>query len=394
MTALRLAVLCSVCVLSVSAQQPKPAPAAAQDATAFFDQLFDAYSGGDRPIISIRLKTPEDCARIVPALETSAKLLMQVWKPENAAFVLELANTVSQCAPKEFWTLLSDGRNYVIERPALAGEKRKPAPFGVNIDDDAFELIWHRIAVAILLRADATGAATVYLDTLEWRYVTSPAAKAAHTALDPRFLLMRAMVAEFRARLNPVMTKITVTTPSAGDASAGPGVGSSARSPSIPNIAPNDPFGIVARALEGAIAADKTGLVAPEAYVRLAAVRLAEGKPADALAAIDRAKVTLADNSLAYWAALWRGRILDALNRQADAARAYQQALDVWPTGQAAGVGLALSLFKQNLRVEAADAAARVEHFPPASPDPWWAYPNGDARFIAAWLSDLRGTLR
>jgi hypothetical protein len=128
--------------------------------------------------------------------------------------------------------------------------------------------------------------------------------------------------------------------------------------------------------------------------VRLAAVKLAAGNAADALTAIDRAKVPAGDRDLAYWTALWRGRILDALNRPADAAAAYQQALDVTPTGQAAGVGLALSLFKQNRRIEAAEAATRIQAFPATSWDPWWAYRNGDARFINAWFDELRRAAR
>jgi len=100
------------------------------------------------------------------------------------------------------------------------------------------------------------------------------------------------------------------------------------------------------------------------------------------------------DSELAYWYGLWKGRILDALNRPADAAAAYQQALDVSPTGQAAGVGLALSLFKQNHRDEAVAAAARVRDMPSNSLDPWWTYAKGDARFIDDWLADLRKARR
>jgi hypothetical protein len=100
------------------------------------------------------------------------------------------------------------------------------------------------------------------------------------------------------------------------------------------------------------------------------------------------------DPALAYWYGLWKGRILDALNRQADAAIAYQQALDVSPTGQAAGTGLALSLFKQNHRDEAAEAAARVRDMSSSSPDPWWTYTKGDARFVDDWLADLRKAMR
>jgi len=145
------------------------------------------------------------------------------------------------------------------------------------------------------------------------------------------------------------------------------------------------------KALERAAALEA---VAPEAWVRLAVVRWRLGRPADALKAMERANVPASDKALAYWAALWRGRILDTLNRPADAEAAFQHALEVWPTGQSAGVGVALMRFKQNHRAEAAEASARVQAMPPGSADPWWIYVNGDGRFAAMWLGDLRKMLR
>lgn len=367
------------------------APAPTKAATALYDRVFDAYAAGDRMAVITQLATLEDCKRIQPALQDSTKTLLTEhppntpgpeWRRDKAAFVLELANDLAQCAPRNFWSLLFAGRTYVLGRPTL---------LGVNPDDDAFELKWHMIAVALLLRERASDAADIYLDTVERRYLTSPAAKAAHTSLDPRFVLMRGMNAEARAA--PRGTGIvTMTTGVKGEtdlSQQGLSTKSSMVTSTVVGLPPN--LNATAKLLELATALEA---VAPEALVRLAAVRLRMGQPAEALAAVERANVPAADRPLAYWAALWRGRILDGLNRPADAERAFQQALDVWPTGQSAGVGLALVRFKQNRRAEAAEASAHVQAMPPGSPDPWWIYTEGDARFLAGWLGDLRKMLR
>jgi hypothetical protein len=383
--------LCVACVAGASAQRSAgPPTAATPDATAFFDQLHGAYQSGNYAVLSLRIRTAGDCKRLEPALGPSTKQLTQIWSRENAAFVIDLADAMSACSPAAFWNLLSDGRNYVIERPVKIGVKRAPAPLGVDVNDDAFELMWHKVAVAMLLREAVTTAADVYLDTLERRYQTGPAAKAAHTTLDPRFLLMRGMVGELQS-LSPGAVRVSTSAPV--DTSFSPAVAAPV-GPPIPEAQVTSSLVLAAKAFEQAAEADTTGLLAPEAYVRFAVMQLRIGKPADALTTLNRAKMPTPDLELAYWYGLWKGRILDALNRPADAAVAYGQALDVSSTGQAAAVGLALSLFKQNHRDEAAEAAARVRDMPSSAPDPWWTYTKGDARFIDDWLADLRKAMR
>ena len=368
------------CAVEVSGAQQSVSPPVSSPASAMFDRLFAEYAAGNRAAVVNGLTSAQDCARIQPALVPSTKaLLAGEWQRDKAGFVIELAANLAQCAPSESSTLISEGRLYVIGRPTR---------LGANPDEDAFELTWHLIAVTLLQRERATYASEVYLDTLERRYVTGPAAKAARSTLDPRFVLMRALAAEQRSvtaqesalrTKSPRNTDASVQSIEEVDAPAVPlpsytaAVGTSLRQ--------------AAKHLERSAA---LAAVAAESNVRLAAVRFRSGEFASALTALEQARVSPDDHVLLYWAGLWAGRIYDALNRPADAERAYQRALDAWPAGQAAGVGLALMHLKQNHRAEAAAVSQRTQSIAPAAPDPWWSYYTGNARFIGGWLAQLR----
>jgi tetratricopeptide (TPR) repeat protein len=363
--------------------------------TGMYERLYAAYAAGNHTVVLTELNSVEQCRQIQPTVVKSTALLLTpptavpaTWQRTKAAFLLELANDLSQCAPKESLSLLSTGRSYVMSRPTL---------LSANASDDAFELKWHLLAVAILQRERASDAADVYLDTMERRYVASQTAKAAHSTLDPRFVLMRAITAEQRAMSGPglsiAVTALDAPAISQTTVPTQPVTMSSTSSPSLytsATAARPDKLRAAAYWFEKAAAMDA---VAPEAYVRLAAVRLQIGAVDHALDAIQRANVPASDRALAYLAGLWRGRILSALGRTKEAEGAFAEALDAWPTGQAAGVGVALMRWKLNRRAEAAEMSARVQAMPPGAPDPWWTYFGGAGRFVGAWLADLRMAL-
>src|SRR5262249_24943239 len=91
-----------------------------------------------------------------------------------------------------------------------------------------------------------------------------------------------------------------------------------------------------------AIAARNPATVA-EANTRGAWVQFQRGAFAEALATIGRAE-TSEDQDVAYWAALFRGRILDALGRNREAEQSYRAALKARPFAQSANVVLAVTL--------------------------------------------------
>jgi hypothetical protein len=96
------------------------------------------------------------------------------------------------------------------------------------------------------------------------------------------------------------------------------------------------------------------------------------------------------DRELAYWTALFRGRIADVLGRDRDAERAYRAALAAAPDAQSAGIGLTLALFRMNRSEEAEAMGMAVRTRSASVVDPWWNYHGGDQRFVARWIGELR----
>lgn len=125
-----------------------------------------------------------------------------------------------------------------------------------------------------------------------------------------------------------------------------------------------------------------------EAYVRLAHVRLLLGRPTDALRQFERLPQS-EDAVVSFYAALIKGKALQAVDKLDDAAAAYQRGLELFP--DAASVNLALSSIEQR-RGDAFRAATfarraveRRDGNPPGI-DPFAAYFLGRGRTVdEAW---------
>jgi tetratricopeptide (TPR) repeat protein len=126
-----------------------------------------------------------------------------------------------------------------------------------------------------------------------------------------------------------------------------------------------------------------------EARIRRAWILFQLGRASEALAAIEDVEPG-ADRDLAYWAALFRARMADALGHDLDAERSYRAALEIAPGAQTAGVGLAFVLFRLNRFAEAEEMAAAVRNVPNSTSDPWWSYLGADGRFIERWIAQMR----
>jgi hypothetical protein len=131
-----------------------------------------------------------------------------------------------------------------------------------------------------------------------------------------------------------------------------------------------------------------------EARVRHGWIHFQVGRFPDALNRLDVVESS-DDRDLAYWLALFRGRVLSALGRNQDAATAYRAALALYPGAQSAGTGLAVELMRLN-RVTEADEIARAVRTAQASaaPDPWSSYLDGDRRFVDRWIAQLRAVIQ
>jgi hypothetical protein len=115
------------------------------------------------------------------------------------------------------------------------------------------------------------------------------------------------------------------------------------------------------------------------------------GRRAEALAVLT-ATGNIADATLGYWAALFRGRVLETEGTPDDAAAAYERAAALFPGSQTPAVALA-SLWKRHDRpIDAGRWAAAVTSGQRAGLDPWWEYWSGDYRLLTTWVAALRSS--
>lgn len=360
-----------------------------------FDRLYQDYVGGDYDAITRALPSARSLA-VLQAPPDAGKLrkwLGNKWDRTKAVFLLEFAGAEAQFAPGAAITALSEGRLFVISRPT---------PLGQTKEEDAFELAWHKAAMSFLEDRLFVSTQELYLDTIQRRY--SPLPGAPNVTLDPRFALHRAVAQEQKCWNDRML--ITQTSATAGlSVPASNGVGDvtvqgSAASPvDMRQVGPASsvPTEIATRKNCLAEGVRRYGVAmapetATEAFTRSAWMQYQLGAYPDALKTIERAETT-EDAELTYWMQLFRGRILDGLERYADAERAYRAALAVRPAAQSAGVGLALTLFKLDRIADARAAAMAARQQPPDAVDPWWTYLGADARFIPRWRAELRLSL-
>jgi tetratricopeptide (TPR) repeat protein len=354
-----------------------------------FDRLYQDYAGGDFDVVSRTLTNARSVAVLqAPADGARLRKWLGKWDRGKAAFILEFAEAEAQSSPGAAITAISEGRLYLISRPSRLGE---------SADEDAFELAWHKGAMALLEDRMFVSTQELYLDTLQRRY--APASGGGAIKIDPRFELERAVAQEQKCwnDASYLTTSAIAGLPSAASAASNPATQADTSSADMRQVGvpAGEPTAIMTRKdclAEGArryIIAALAPETASEAFTRSAWLQYQLGAHADALKTIERARPT-EDVELTYWTNLFRGRILDALGRFADAEGAYRSALATRPGAQSAAVGLALTLFKTDRIADARAAAAEARRQSPDAVDPWWTYLGADARFLPRWRAELR----
>jgi hypothetical protein len=317
------------------------------------DRVFDAYMAADAHVLTETLRTnarfeqfrKDFRDRVLPAWK------IQPWQPARAVFMLDVA-VVAFNGSFRFWLdFIEQGRRYVIGRV--------PAP-GVDAAADAFEITWHQASVAVLSglrRPDYV--AECGIDPLDHRMAAEPSATGGQL-IDPWIELARG----YRDEGFTIVSPVALAT----------------RGPS---------------AIAHYVAATKYDATRAEGAVREAWMLIRLDRAAEALVALDGVdERRTVEKSVIYWSRLFRGRALARLGRLDDAARAYESALTVAPQAQSPKVGLVTVELERDRNEAAYKWAADTRTAPETSDDPFWLYPFGDRRFLAARLTALRVGVR
>ncbi|MCC7009937.1 MAG: VWA domain-containing protein [Acidobacteria bacterium] len=331
------------------------------------DEIYAAYAAGQSSVIGERLRTREDFERIRPDVMRGLARWRQDWTPRRAAFALEL----SIAAIARHWPnplgFVTSAREIVTSRPD---------PPGRNPEDDRFEMLFHRSAVAVLASVDAPREVEAYLEAIADRVATDGRPPTAARLVDSRLSLARAAARE----------RLTLPATSARRASAAGAPWSWVATPEAREERRRlqDVLDLLDVA---ALVGTPDAATRDEIAVRRAFVSYRLGHYAEALAILDGHPA--ADPLVASWRDLLRGRTLAALNRLDDAAAAYEQAARLAPGAQTAAVALASIRLRLGDR-EGAERWAAIARTMTAEPDPWTTYWTADSRFLPAWIADLR----
>jgi tetratricopeptide (TPR) repeat protein len=349
-----------------------------------FDTLYRSYADGHYDAVADEINTLADLNALNPPKPVELRKWLGAWDRMKAAYLLELAAAAGPISRSAQIALLSEGRLYAISRTT---------PLGTSPQDDEFELLWHKTAIAELEQTVLWTYENLYLDTLDRRYTARPSGP--RLTLDPRLVFQRAVATEQQCWHAPVGIQGSLLGVSNVDVSDKAGLVYTDPQAAFPNAAarPLTRKECLAEGVKRFTAVAAAPEIAAEAFTRAAWLKAQLGSYKEALEIIDRAGAT-DDETIVYWRRLFRARILAGLNRDEDAEREYRAALEVRASAHSASVGLALTLFKERRVDEARALAASIRQAPPDVVDPWWTYLGADARFVTKWLEDVRGKIR
>lgn len=350
------ACLGAICLLSI-------APAAAPVLQQGLDPMLSAYTTGDHDVIARTLLTSNDFRKLRLIEGRRLERWLGGWSVVKADFMLELVDRASAVAPAYVGTLVTKGQAYVVSR----------GPVGSSAPDDAAERRWHLIAAGVLQHRLMGAQIVGYVDALETRRPL-PASAA---VWDPRLNLARGIGQEQVCRMMHATAR--------HDRLLSEFEGKAATPPAVRQMA-IECMEKALRFLESAAAREE---VREEAKTRAGFAAFQLGKNADARAALAGAGSS-ADRTVSYWRALFLGRVSDALGADAEAERAYQDAVQLFPDAQTARIGHALALFRLHRDDEAGEAVLAARRVRADGVDPWEKYFEGDARFLAGWLGAMR----
>jgi len=314
------------------------------------DAAYAAYANGDDTAVERWVATLPPTAS---PFGTLAELQADApWNPVAAAFLLEVAAAHSHDGRAV--SALNRGRTIILRRPARIGD---------NPAEDRFEILWHQAALGISQRHHSVTNREAYLEIVVPRFEE---AAARGVRLKTRMTLHQAVTASELCCNG--LTRIPPPRSADGQPRPRPSVDHAVR---YFDRAAEEPS------------------LRTEALIRSGKLLFEAGRHADAITRFD-AVPTEGDPALNFVRHLTHGRVLDALSRPADAARAYQRALDATPGAQLAAIGLAAAHLRAGNTAEAARVADLARRMSPIPGRGFNEFDAGDYRFVRSWLAEIR----
>jgi hypothetical protein len=312
------------------------------------EKVMGAYAHADYATTFAVIHQIENEAALVRAVRSAGN----VWPAaphREAVFALELAQVVLS---SQLTSQNSSARTAATDWLAAEGRLVRPA-----LGPDAFEHEW----------------LATELDLLEGPVDPSVAQPFVIAALrrfpdDPGFLLAGAIVADQRW---PLGTENVMTSSQADRQLAD-----------------------VAAKYDAVIAHVEAPSVVVEARVRQAWLLHRVKQDERALAQLDAVREVDADPAIRFLRQLFRGHVLGAMGRAAEAVNAYRAAVTILPGAQSARVALMNGLVAVGDRAGALALSETIQTTPSRDLDPWHLYWQGDYRRFPEAIARLRELVR
>ena len=348
------AIMAVVSTTVVSPQQITPAEIAERRGQ--LQKLLDGYAAGEPIIIPLNVDRVTHRALSDLLGDKTAK-----WHPARPAFALEFASAWYRA-----------GRVIEVDSvlrllPGIFATR--PTPIGDNAAEDAYELLCHQIAIAIIEGSGSWVWHRLYFMAANPRLVKLEARNPDRAGRIP---LMRAVDTLMHCcdRFFAPFGSTTVVVTSFTD-------GNQANRPT--------PLDALARFEDAA----KRPALRQEALVRGAFLHERQRQASAGLAMLDRAQSS-GDPIIDYASALIRGSLLDRKDDPLAAAESYTQAMRLGPGAQTPVIGRAAALLRAGRVDDAVVVAERAKRLPTDGVDPLTIFFKVDARFIEQWMVEMR----
>ncbi len=322
-----------------------PAPrATAPEALSTVDKLIRAYERGDYVATFDAARQWTDAARLIDDVRAAGDL----WPASphrEAVLALELAQA-------GLFGDSGDGKQAAEQWLAEEGRLLRP-PLG----PDAFEHDWLAAELALLEAIGNPASVQPFVASALQRFPD-----------DPEFLLAGAIVADQRW---PLGNENVMTAAEAARQVAN-----------------------VTASYDAVIAHPEAPDAVAEARVRQAYLLHRLNRDAQALSQLDAVRDADADPAVRFLRDLFRGHVLIALGRTAEALDAYRAAVAILPGAQSARVALMNALVASGDRPGALALSESIQATPASDADPWHLYWPGDYRRFPQELGRLRALVR